>query len=68
MKGPDYGKLTRYLLLMLAGLSLIFYGLLDGLFRPEPERISDRQIIERARELGMVPVTETYGQEEEGNE
>ncbi len=68
MRGPDYGKLTRYLFLLLTGLVLVFYGLFAGLLRPEPEEISDRVIIERARELGMVPITETYGREDEEGE
>ncbi|MBS7528176.1 hypothetical protein KHM83_15925 [Fusibacter paucivorans] len=49
-------KIMRALILLVAGLSLMFYGII-GYFADyvsTHQRIADTEIIERAKELGMV--------------
>lgn len=60
--GLNYRKLTRYLILLTLGIIMIVYGLFRlGLDFKQVE-MTDREIIERARELGMIEITEAYEQ------
>ena len=54
-------KIYRYTTLLIIGLSIFFYGVIDAVIvdhsMKEP---SDTEIIERARELGMIGINEYY--------
>jgi hypothetical protein len=52
-------RIFRYGILMIIGMSLCFYGLVTFMVRePEVIELTDQEIVERAKELGMVPITE----------
>lgn len=54
-------KIYRYFALLIIGLSLVFYGIIDMVIEDHSmDVMSDAEIIERARELGMVGINEVY--------
>lgn len=52
----DFKKLTIYFLTLIFGISLIVYGMLDFVVIKNNNEISDKEIIRRAKDLGMVEV------------
>lgn len=62
-------KLIRYGVLLVLGLSFVVYGMVDlAVSRYSPEPLSDAQIIERAKDLGMVDVKEQWIESKDKNE
>jgi len=62
-------KIYRYFALLVIGMSLIFYGIIDMVIEDHSMDImSDAEIIERARELGMVGINELYIEKTEETE
>ncbi len=62
-------KIYRYFALLVIGLSLVFYGVIDMVIEDHSmDQISDEEVIERARELGMVGINELYLEKLEENE
>lgn len=56
----NYSRVTRYVLLLIIGMSLICYGILT-LSRPQSvEVLSDAEIIQRAKALGLVEPRDQY--------
>lgn len=57
----DVSKLTKYLIAMVVGFALIFYGvgllLIDAF---NMNRMTDDEVIKRAKELGMVELRQLY--------
>lgn len=54
-------KMIRYGILLMLGMSLTVYGLIDTtVSRYAPEPLSDAEIIERAKDLGMVDIKEQW--------
>ncbi len=54
-------KIYRYFALLVVGLSLVFYGIIDMVIEDHSmDVMSDSEVIERARELGMVGINEVY--------
>jgi len=62
-------KIYRYFALLVIGMSLIFYGIIDMVIEDHSmDVMSDAEIIERARELGMVGINEVYIEKTEETE
>ena len=62
-------KIYRYFALLVIGLSMVFYGVIDMVLEDHSmDQISDQEVIERARELGMVGINELYLEKLEENE
>ncbi|MCH4890525.1 hypothetical protein EZV73_23290 [Acidaminobacter sp. JC074] len=54
-------RIYRYGVLLVIGLSLFFYGLIQMTIEDHSmKEPSDAEIIERARELGMISINEYY--------
>lgn len=57
----DISKLTKYLIAMIIGFALVFYGvgllLIDAF---NMNRMTDDEVIKRAKELGMVELRQLY--------
>jgi len=58
-------KLSLYFLFLLLGMSMISFGLVNIAYDLQNEEVTESEIIERARALGMVELKE---QLEETNE
>jgi len=53
-------RIYRYGLLMVVGMSLIFYGMIQMVIEDHSmDQITDEEVIERARGLGMKGLEET---------
>jgi len=64
MFNMNYAKVTRYVLLLIIGMSFISYGLLT-LSQPQAsEELSDAEVIQRAKDLGLVEPRDLYIQEQ----
>lgn len=66
----DMKKLIRYGIMLMIGMSLMVYGIIDiTISRYAPEPMSDQEIIERAKDLGMVDIKEEWieSQDQEKN-
>jgi len=62
-------KIYRYFALLVIGLSLVFYGVIDFVIEDHSmDQISDAEVIERARELGMVGINEVLLEKLDENE
>jgi len=56
----NYSRVTRYVLLLIIGMSFICYGLLT-LSQPRKELpMSDAEIIQKAKDLGLVEPRDVY--------
>jgi len=67
----DMKKLIRYAIMLTLGMSLMVYGVIDvTLSRYAPKPISDQEIIDRAKDLGMVSIKDKWieSQKEKENE
>lgn len=65
----DMKKIIRYGILMVIGMSLTVYGLIDiTVSRYAPPPMSDEEVIERAKDLGMVDIKEQWIKSQEENE
>jgi len=54
-------KIISYGILLMIGMTLTVYGLIDiTVSRYAPEPMSDAEVIERAKELGMVDIKEQW--------
>lgn len=54
-------KMMRYFTMLLIGFSLLFYGVIELVITDHSmDQPTDAEIIERARELGMVGLNELY--------
>ena len=52
-------KILRYSVLMVIGMSLLFYGIIEWVVQDGVAvELTDAEIVERARELGMVGIEE----------
>lgn len=60
--------IMRYGLALMVGMTLIVYGIIDrvGAFYAE-KPMTDEQVIERAKELGMIEVKEAWIKEKAGS-
>ncbi len=61
MNQIDMKKIVRFGLLMIVGMTFMVYGMIDfavDTYGPEP--MSDAEIIERAKDLGMVDIKEEW--------
>lgn len=56
----NYKKLLKYSLIMFIGIVLVIYGVLSLAFDTDSRAMTDQEIINRARELGMVDLNEAY--------
>lgn len=62
-------KIYRYFTLLVIGLSLVFYGVINFVIDDHSmDQISDAEVIQRARELGMVGINEVLIEKLEDNE
>lgn len=62
-------KIYRYFAMLVVGLSLVFYGVIEAVIEDHSmKQPSDAEIIERARGLGMIGVDEYYLKNTENNE
>lgn len=54
-------KIYRYFILLAIGLSMFFYGVIQLTVEDKSVvELTDDEIIERARELGMISISEYY--------
>lgn len=54
-------KLSRYAVALILGLSLMVFGIIDiSVKKYAPAPMSDAEIIERARDLGMVDMKDKW--------
>ena len=57
----DMKKMIRYAIMLMVGLSLTVYGVIDlTISKYGPKPMSDAEIIERAKDLGMVDIKEKW--------
>jgi len=56
----NYKKLLKYSVFMFIGIVLVIYGMLSLLFDTDDRAMTDQEITNRARELGMVDLNEAY--------
>ncbi len=50
-------RLYRYFVLLIIGFSLLFYGIINLVIKDHSmETMSDEEIIERAKDLGMIGI------------
>lgn len=62
-------KIMRYTVLFVIGMSLFFYGMMAWIIEDHSmDEPSDAEIIERARELGMIGVDEYLLENSQENE
>lgn len=62
-------KMIRYFMMLLIGFSLVFYGIIEFVIEDHSQKeLSDFEIIEKARELGMVGINEQVLKELEKSE
>lgn len=61
----NFNRLTRYLILLTLGLIMIVYGLFRIGIDFSQDEMSDQEIMERARGLGMIEITEAYEKSQE---
>ena len=60
----NYSKVVRYVILLIVGMSFISYGILTFSQPKEVEVMTDREIIERAKDLGLVEPRDLYIEEQ----
>ncbi len=60
----NYSKVVRYVILLIVGMSFIAYGLLTFSQPQKVEVISDAEIIQRAKDLGLVEPRDLYIEEQ----
>ncbi len=54
-------RMSKYLIMLLIGLSLIFYGMIKIVIEDHSmKEVSDEEVIRRAKELGFVEIKELY--------
>jgi len=60
-------KLMRIFIMLVVGLSMIFYGVISFYFNylETHESLTDQEIIERAKDLGLIDPKETVLKNEE---
>lgn len=56
----NYKKLTQLIILMFIGFVIVIYGLLSIFFDRSNYIMTDDEIIIRAKELGLVEMSEAY--------
>lgn len=56
----NYKKILKYSIFMFVGIVLILYGSLSLVFDDNNKQMTDQEVINRARELGMVDLNEAY--------
>jgi len=56
----NYSRVVRYVLMLIVGMSLVAYGLLTLSQPDEPAPMSDAEIIEAAKDLGLVEPRDLY--------
>lgn len=56
----NYSRVVRYVLMLIIGMSLVAYGLLTLSQPNEPVPMSDAEIIEAAKDLGLVEPRDLY--------
>lgn len=62
-------KMIRYAIFMVIGMSLTVYGMIDlTVSKYGPKPMSDVEIIERAKDLGMVDIKEAWIESQEDAE
>jgi len=52
----NYKKLSYYFLILIMGMSLIMFGIINIAAERFNKELSDSEIIERAKDLGMVEI------------
>jgi len=62
-------KIYRYFALLVIGLSFIFYGIIEASIEEgQIQELTDAEIIEKAKELGMIELNEYYLNKEKEKE
>lgn len=62
-------NVTKYFVMLLIGFSLLFYGIIGMVIKDKSmTQITDNEIIEKAKELGMVSINEVFLRELEESE
>ncbi len=56
----NYKKILKYSIFMFLGIVLLLYGMLSLVFDDDDKQMTDQEVINRARELGMVDLNEAY--------
>lgn len=56
----NYRKLTQLIILMFLGFVIVIYGVLSIFFDKNEHQMSDDEIIIKAKELGLVELSEAY--------
>ena len=57
----DMKKLIRYGIMLMIGMSLTVYGIIDiTISRYAPQPISDQEVIDRAKDLGMISIKDKW--------
>lgn len=56
----NYKKLTQLIILMFIGFVIVIYGVLSIFFDRNEHQMTDDEIIIRAKELGLVEMSEAY--------
>lgn len=56
----NYKKLLKHSLFMFIGIILVIYGTLSVFLDNDNSLMTDQEIVNRARELGMVDLNEAY--------
>lgn len=65
----NFKAIIKYFTMLLIGFSLLFYGIIGIVIKDHSaETLSDSEVIERARELGMVGINERILEELEKDE
>lgn len=55
-----YKRLIRSIVVLILGLSLIFYGIIGITVEQFSQEMSDEEIIQRAKDLGMIEIKEKF--------
>ncbi len=62
-------KIYRYFAFLVIGLSMLFYGIIQVVIEDKSmQQPTDAEIIERARELGMIGINEYYLEKDKESE
>lgn len=62
----DVKKIIRYAVMLMLGMSLMVYGMIDvTISKYAPQPMSDQEIIERAKDLGMVSIKDKWIESQE---
>lgn len=55
----NFKKFTKYIVLLIIGMSFIIFGILNIAIDINTKELTEQEIIEKAKELGMVEIKDT---------